>query len=67
MIWFIAVITTVTFASIFILYSYFDGLHLQLRAKIEKQDQIIIDLCKVIDKNFLKLGNELNELKTKEE
>ena len=65
MIWFIAIISATTFASILVLYAYFDSLHLQLRAKIDKQDQTITELCKIIDKNFLKLANELN--KTKEE
>lgn len=65
MILFVAVIVAVTFATELILFSYFDGLHLRMRAKIEKQDQTITELCKIIDKNFLKLANELN--KTKEE
>ena len=65
MIWFVAIVVAVAFATELILFSYFDGLHLQMRAKIEKQDQTIADLCKIIDKNFLKLANELN--KTKEE
>ncbi len=65
MIWFVAIVTAVNLAVSLILFSYFDGLHLQMRAKIEKQDQTITELCKIIDKNFLKLANELN--KTKEE
>ena len=65
MIWFIAFTSAATFAASLILFSYFDSLHLQMRAKIEKQDQTISELCKMIDKNFLKLASELN--KTKEE
>lgn len=66
MAWFIAIIGTAMFATELILFSYFDGLHLRMRAKIEQQDRTIADLCKIIDKNFLKLASELNK-STKEE
>lgn len=65
MIWFVAILVAVAFATELILFFYFDGKLMQMQDKLEKQDQIIVDLCKVIDKNFLKLANELN--KTKEE
>lgn len=65
MILLVAIIVVVVFATELILFSYFDGLHLRLRAKIEKQDQTIAELCKMIDKNFMKLAVELD--KSKEE
>ena len=65
MVWFIAIISAVNLAVSLILFSYFDGQHLRMRAELDKQDRIITDLCTIIDKNFLKLANELNN--TKEE
>lgn len=66
MAWIAAIISAATFCLILALYVCFDERILRLEEKILKQEQTISSLCEVIDKNFMKLANELNK-NTKEE